>query len=236
MADAQQTCNSHPDLVDFSNGLPHFTASLFTKRRIKIVAMGSSSTAGEGTVLPFPCRLEIALRGLYGDRMIDVLNRGLGGQEAPEEAARFESDVIAEAPSLVIWQVGTNAIYHRDSYDPPRVAGTIATGLSWLKQLPMDVILMDMQYASQLLGPKEADTRHLVTLISAVARDARVNLFPRFTLMERWVKQDGIDPAALIEADGLHQTEFATGCVSKALFEAIKAAVGPVPGAPLPTA
>src|SRR5262249_49554044 len=141
-----------------------------------------------------------------------------------------------EAPALVIWQVGTNAIYHRDSYDPPRVAGTIATGLGWLKQLPMDVILMDMQYASQLLGPKEADTRHLVALISAVARDAKVNLFPRFALRERWVKEDGIDPAVLIEPDGLHQTDFGTGCLTNALFEAIKTAVGPVPGAPLPTA
>jgi hypothetical protein len=29
--------------------------------------------------------------------MIDVLNRGIGGQEAPEELSRFEPDVIAEA-------------------------------------------------------------------------------------------------------------------------------------------
>jgi acyl-CoA thioesterase-1 len=55
--------------------------------------------------------------------MIDVLNRGIGGQEGPEELSRFESDVIAEAPTLVIWQVGTNAIYHRDLYDPQRTAG-----------------------------------------------------------------------------------------------------------------
>jgi acyl-CoA thioesterase-1 len=236
MVDTSQACNARLELVGFSQGLPRFTESLFTKRKIKIVAIGSSTVAGEGGVIPFPCRLELALRGLYPDRMIDVLNRGIGGQEAPEEAGRFESDVVAEAPTLVIWQVGTNAIYHRDLYDPPRVAGTIATGLSWLKQLPMDLILMDLQYAPQLLGPKETDTRHLVSLISAVARDAQVNLFRRFALMEYWVKTDGIKPDTLIGPDGLHQTEFATGCVTNALFEAIKAAVGPVPAAPLPTA
>jgi acyl-CoA thioesterase I len=235
MAHMADTCNPHLDLVALSEGLPRFTESLFNKRKIKIVAIGSSTTAGEGAVIPFPCRLELALRGLYPDRMIDVLNRGIGGQEAPEELGRFESDVVAEAPTLVIWQVGTNAIYHRDLYDPPRVAGTIATGLSWLKQLPMDVILMDLQYAPQLLGPKEADTRRLVSLISAVARDAQVNLFRRFSLMEHWVMNDGIKQDALIGPDGVHQTEFATGCVTNALFEAIKAAVGPVPAAPLPT-
>ncbi len=47
--------------------------------------------------------------------MIDVLNRGMGGQEAPiDELARFEPDVIGEAPALVIWQVGTNAVFRKE--------------------------------------------------------------------------------------------------------------------------
>jgi acyl-CoA thioesterase-1 len=32
--------------------------------------------------------------------MIDVLNRGIGGQEAPQARSRFESDVIVEAPGM----------------------------------------------------------------------------------------------------------------------------------------
>jgi acyl-CoA thioesterase-1 len=40
-----------------------------------------------------------------------VLNVGVGGQEAPDEAARFKNDVIAKGPSLVIWQVSTNAAW-----------------------------------------------------------------------------------------------------------------------------
>ncbi|HEX2363846.1 MAG TPA: SGNH/GDSL hydrolase family protein [Bradyrhizobium sp.] len=167
--------------------------------------------------------------------MIDVVNRGIGGQEAPEEAARFESDVIAEAPVLVIWQVGSNAIFHRDLYDPGRVAGTIAAALGWLKSLQLDIILMDLQYAPALLGPKEHDARLMVSLIERVARTANVNLFRRFALMEHWVKNDGIDQSKLIGPDGLHQTEFATNCVTLALDAAIGAMIGPVPGAPAPT-
>jgi acyl-CoA thioesterase I len=143
MTDAPKPCDLHLDLVKFR--LPHFTESLRRQRKIKVVAIGSSSTAGEDDVIPFPPRLELSLRKRFPDRMIDVLNRGIGGQEAPEELSRFEPDVIAEAPTLVIWQVGTNAIYHRTLYDPHRVAGTIATGLSWLKGLAIDVILMDPQ-------------------------------------------------------------------------------------------
>ena len=46
-------------------------------------------------------------------RRIDVLNRGIGGQEAIEELLRFDPDVFAEEPSLVIWQVGTNAVFRK---------------------------------------------------------------------------------------------------------------------------
>ena len=126
---------------------------------------------------------------------------------------------------------------------PQRVAGTIATGLGWLKGREMDVILMDLQYAPVLLGDmekdkaakeqKQRDTRLMVSLISAVAKTAEVNLFPRFALMEFWVTVDKIDQARLISQDGLHQTDFANDCVTQALDCAIGAAVGPVAAAPV---
>ena len=43
--------------------------------------------------------------------------------------SRFESDVIDEAPALVIWQVGTNAVFHRRFNSPDEVAAAIAAGL-----------------------------------------------------------------------------------------------------------
>jgi hypothetical protein len=67
-------------------------------------------------------------------------------RRAPEELTRFQDDVIAEDAALVIWQVGTNAIY-RSLHEPSVVAGIVATGLSWLKELGPpgpDVILMDL--------------------------------------------------------------------------------------------
>jgi lysophospholipase L1-like esterase len=243
MTAAPEACDSHLDLVAFKYPLPRLMEALKRQRKIKIVAIGSSSTAGEGDVIPFPHRLELALRSKYPGRMIDVINRGIGGQEAPEELARFESDVLIEQPTLVIWQVGTNAIFHKSLYDLPAVAKTIATGLSWLKGLATDVILMDPQYAPALLQddrgkpnpPKEKDTRRMVSLISAAARGAEVNLFRRFELMELWVTIDKIDWTTLIGPDGLHQTEFATNCVSNALEAAIETAVGAQVGDDLET-
>ncbi len=55
--------------------------------------------------------------------MIDVLNRGIGGQEAPSELSRFEPDVFDEMPALVIWQVGTNAVFRMKEFNFDDVAG-----------------------------------------------------------------------------------------------------------------
>ena len=132
MPDTPRPCDTHPDLVGFKYPLPHLTQSLKRQRRTRIVAIGSSSTAGEGKIVPYPCRLELALRDRFHGRLIDVLNRGIGGQEAGDELARFEPDVIGEAPAVVIWQVGTNAVFRDGQYNFDDVAGLIATGLEWL--------------------------------------------------------------------------------------------------------
>lgn len=222
----------HPELLGFDYPLRHLRKALKRQRKIKIVTIGSSSTAGVDLILPFPPRLEMALRETFKGRMIDVLNRGVGGQEAPEELSRFESDVIAEAPTLVIWQVGTNAIYHNLDYDPKDVATAIAVGLDWLADQPMDVVLMDLQYTRALVGPdKIASSRDMVSSISAIGKRANVNVFRRFALMRRWV-EDNIPIANLVDPtdpDQLHMSDWATNCVTQALDSAIK-------GAPQPTA
>src|SRR5882724_5865949 len=127
MPDAPRPCDPHLDLIGFKYPLPHLMQSLKRQRKTKIVAIGSSSTAGADGVVPFPCRLELLLRQRFYGGMIDVINRGIGGQEAPEELSRFESDAIAEAPALVIWQIGTNAVYRKVDYDFKDVTAAIAT-------------------------------------------------------------------------------------------------------------
>jgi hypothetical protein len=119
----------------FCYRLSQFSERFNTAGPVKIVAIGSSSTAGEGGIAPYPCRLELALRDAHSwparadkfkKRMIDVVNRGVGGEEAPDERDRLQRDVIDENPSLVIWQVGTNAVWK--AYDLNRVAAATMRG------------------------------------------------------------------------------------------------------------
>ena len=226
----------HPDLVGLSHLLPHFTESLERQRKIKIVAIGSSSTAGADNIIPFPPRLELALRSRFYGRQIDVLNRGVGGQEAGDELSRFECDVFAEAPSLVIWQVGTNAVYRYKDYNFDDVQHAIAVGLDWLAARRIDVILMDLQYTQAIKdnnGPPGYLADDIERRISAVAGRASVNVFRRWALMNRWC-EDGIPIAAMDDGGGLHMSECATRCVAALLDDAIAAKLGPITGAPWP--
>lgn len=163
--------------------LRHLAAALSANRPVTIVAIGSSSTAGEGDVTPYPPLLEAALRKDYGDE-VKVINKGRGGEEAADELARFHKDVLDLKPDLVIWQVGTNAVWNGESLD--RTILSVWRGLDLLANLPTDVILMDLQYVPALLTPDRAAlAEQMVSLIAEAAATARapVSVFRRFAMM-----------------------------------------------------
>jgi hypothetical protein len=244
--------NQHPNPeipafhLPFKYRLSQFAERFNAGGPVKIVAIGSSSTAGEGGIAPYPCRLELALRdehswpegaNKFKKRMIDVINRGVGGEEAPDERDRLERDVIDEDPSLVIWQVGTNAVWK--AYDLNRVAAAIDEGLKLLlhRRPGMDLVLMDLQYAPAILSENRIDAaERMVELIAdAAAANPPVNLFRRFDLMRRWHEVEKssfdrmIDPS---DSDRLHQSDWSTRRIGKTLCEVIVEAATRAP-APL---
>jgi len=219
MADDPPNCDIPANLIRFERPLFHLAKQLTGVEPVKIVALGSSTTAGEGTVAPYPGRLETALQRRFG-RAVTVVNKGKSREEAPDEFKRLEADVVAEAPVLAIWQVGTNAIFH-EGYDLGDVAAAIDAGLKRLGGLAMDVVLMDLQYAPAILQPgKIAGTRCMVDLIADAASRAGVNRFRRFDLMRHWNQDRNIGFDRLINRDDpqhLHQSDWCTNCVVQAL-------------------
>ena len=216
------------EIINLQHPLPNLAAALLGSAPVRIVAMGSSSTAGRADVVPYPHRLEMYLRVRYGEEQfpnlkIDVLNRGKGGEEAIEELARFDADIFAEHPALVIWQVGTNAVFH--NYDLGQVAAKIGEGLDRLRGKPIDVVLIDPQYVPAMLfdGRAEASER-MVSLIAEAAKAAHVNLFRRWALMRHWHVHNNIgfdrifDPT---DPDKLHQSDWSTLRFAQALRDAI---------------
>lgn len=214
------------EFITFKYPLPRFAAALRGKEPVRIVAMGSSSTAGREDVVAYPGRLEMYLRRKYNNPRIDVINRGRGREEANEELLRFDADIFAEKPSLVIWQVGTNAVFH--DYNLDGVAAKIAEGLVRLRQHPIDVVMMDPQYVTAMLLDDKADASdRIVSLIAGAAAKAGVSVFRRWALMRHWHVQNGISFERMLDPgdpDKLHQSDWSTQRVSIALCEAISKA------------
>ena len=216
--------------IPFEHGLTHFAQSL-TRGRAKIVAIGSSTTTGHGNIKPYPERLLSLLQVEYSNAKITMVNQGIGGQEAPIELERFDTDVIAEKPDLVIWQVGTNAVWQSPTLIPPppsfnKTTGAIRDGLVKLgDETQADVILMDLQYVPAVLTPAKKDKAiAMVEVISELARDAGVNVFRRFAFMKGLHQVEQVSFDRMVDPedhDRLHDSDWVTERVAWAMKLAI---------------
>ncbi len=228
MPDVFPNCDLPDDLIKFDFPLTNMVRCIKSGTPVTIVAVGSSSTEGDGATDPslsYPRRLEAILRLRYPHSTINVQNMGKGGEEAADEIARFTPDVLGQRPTLVIWQVGTNAAWK--GYNLYDVASCIRTGLGLLGNIPADVVLMDLQYAPALLKQPQA-SEAMVAMIEDAATRARVNLFRRFALMRHWNVDDKIPFDAMIsnfDGNNLHQNDWSYNCVAEALAKAISNAM-----------
>jgi len=64
--------------IPFEHGLTHFAQSL-SRGQAKIIAIGSSTTAGEGNIKAYPERLLSVLQAEYPNTKIAMVNKGIGG-------------------------------------------------------------------------------------------------------------------------------------------------------------
>jgi acyl-CoA thioesterase-1 len=230
---ASPPCVTPPQLRALGQPLPIFARALGQLKPVNVVTIGSSSTEGDGASSPdlsYPGRLRAALATRFSDRTITIINVGIGGQEAPDEAARFKNDVLAKNPSLVIWQVGTNAAWK--DYFLHDVRDAILKGLDHLRGYDADLILMNLQYAPALLDekkdPKPA-TSEMLHYIADVAATSNVALFRRFEIMKHWHINGKLPFEQMInnfDGNWLHQNDWSYNCIAEALCDAMVEAAG----------
>jgi acyl-CoA thioesterase-1 len=191
---------------------------------VTIVAVGSSSTFGLGassSAAAYPARLEALLKERFPAASIRVLNRGVNGEEAAEMLVRFDRDVIAAKPDLVLWQVGTNAVLNHAVVT--RQASLIHSGLERLKATNADVVLIDPQYAPRVIARPQA--QRMVDLIAFEANEERTGVLRRFALMRNWYEAGHLGFGDFVSPDGLHMNDWGYDCIARQLAGAIDAAV-----------
>jgi acyl-CoA thioesterase-1 len=224
-------CSAPTGLARFTHPLRHTARRLAGGGPLVIVAIGSSSTNGAGASSPaasYPSRLAVELKQRFPGHDITVLNRGVNGEQTEQMLARFETDVIAAHPDLVLWQVGTNSVL-RDSPLRPH-AVLLREGIAQLKEAGADVVLMDMQYAPQVLS--KAETQGMEDQIAFAAKEENVDLFGRYALMRNWHEVQHIPFETFVAPDQLHMNDWSYACVAKLLAAAItEAATRPIASA-----
>jgi acyl-CoA thioesterase-1 len=201
--------------------LPNSQAALKANEELIVVAFGSSSTQGWMASNPghtYPAILQEALSFALPQVHVAVINRGIGGQDATEEVARLDKDVLALRPNLVVWQVGANGALR--STDPAAFRQLVTAGTQRMHRAHADVILMDNQRAPRIMAAPE----NLVIdqSLADVATATNANLFARSSLMDAW-KEQGADYSRFISSDGLHHNDLGYACLADALADTITA-------------
>ena len=203
--------------------LPHTRLALATNQPIIVVALGSSSTRGwmaSDVGHSYPAMLQRYLNDAVPRISVAVINRGIGGQDAPEELARIDADVLDVRPQLVIWQAGANGAI-RDA-SPDTFRKLMRQGIAKLKAAGADVILMDNQRSPRIMS--SPDHVLMEQAMRDVAAVTGVNLFSRGALMDTWQK-DGESLEDFIAPDGLHMNTRGYFCLAQALGSSIATAL-----------
>ena len=228
-AETDPACTAPDSLMRLDRAIAHTAARISDGRSLKVVALGSSSTVGIGATSPansYPSRLEAMLREQYPDMQIEVINRGVGGEDAREMLARLDKSVLAERPDLVLWQVGTNAIVDEEGVS--KEAHLVSKGLTRLKKAGVDVILIDPQYSPTVIRRPHAGA--MVRMLTTVAQAADVAVFRRFAIMSHWRTVEHVPFERFTVKDGLHMNDWGYQCIARLLATSIVAAASqPVP-------
>lgn len=182
-------CEVSSDLMPDSGPFPHARAMIEKEHRLKIVALGSSSTLGLGasnSQAAWPARLQALLQARLPGAEVRVVNRGLARQTAEQMVGRIDSDVLSEKPALVIWESGTAEAVRGTSLD--EFTDALLAGVDRLTDAGVDVILMDTQYSRSTA--EIINFEPYVAAIDQVATMRDVDRFPRYAIMRYWVDND----------------------------------------------
>lgn len=193
--------------------LPRVASTLRDERRLRVVALGSSSTKGVGASSAdrtYPAQLERLLREAHPDARIEVVNRGMGGETIADNLARLDRDVLRLRPHLVIWQVGTNDALLGAAV--AQVRADLQEGIRRIRRTGADVVLLDPQ---PLFEPGRAEALERIEMVLIdVASAAKVILLQRQALMRHWLASGQFAPETLLGRDRLHMTDASYFCLA----------------------
>src|SRR5580692_4617359 len=217
-------CATPPELMEAAVQLPHLAARLKAHQSATIVAIGGASTIGQAAGSPdlsYPHRLGQDLAQDFPDSPITVINKGVPRQTAKQMYERFATDVFAEDPVMVVWEVGINDAVRGTDLDD--FAGTLQDGVEQLKNRAIDTILVDMQFSRSSATVINFDG--YLKALHRVGDLADVYVFPRFDIMRYWSEQKVFNFDDVAAEDRAKLAARVYDCLGRKLAETIQRAM-----------
>jgi lysophospholipase L1-like esterase len=211
-ADLPAQCAVPAELLRLSHPLPQVSAKLQHGDPIRIVAIGSSSTAGTGASSPkatYPSQLRAELKSMFPRSSITVINRGVPGDTSSGMIGRFKHDAIAAKPDLIIWQTGTNSALGGGNVE--RYVADLQRGIRMAREHNIDIMLMSPQFAPRF--ESVANRMTFIDHLHAVAAREQVPVFHRYEVMKHWIRSGQFTNRTMVNPDGLHLTDLSYRCL-----------------------
>lgn len=210
-AQAEAVCG--PDWAPEGAPKTPIAAAAVQAGELRILAVGSSSTAGVGAGSPgaaFTAVLADLLRAQEPNVRVTMVAAGVGGEDALGALKRLPSLLEAETPHLVIWQVGTNDA--RADKPLSHMTAALVDGAAAVKAADADLVFIDPQHYPDIADPERYDT--FVAAVSDAARDAGVAVVPRYQRMRAAALAD---PAVQMAPDQFHMGAAGHACLARDL-------------------
>lgn len=197
--------------------LPNVAAALAQRKTLRILAFGAApgrvsrrATSGGYTAV-IEAMLENAIKGID----VIMINRGVSGELAANAAQRMKNEVALEQPDLVLWQVGTNDAL---AYVPAdEFALTVKDQIDWLKAHHVDVVLVGLQFAKEMLRDAHyVEIRETLRKVAAQENVIVIRFFEAMQIIDQ-ASSSGREPVA----DEFARDEAGYNCLAQYVARAI---------------
>lgn len=198
--------------------LPVLSAALKDRKTARILAVGSSSTAGVGASSSdktYPARLEVVLESALNGANLDIINRGASGETAEVAAERLRGEVALTKPDVVLWQLGTNDALAR--VPVAQFEDTVRSAVAWLKENRIDVVLVGMQYTPRLA--RDPNCASIRESLKRIAAEQNVLYVRRYDAM-RYIEQAHAN-LELMSKDNFHLNDLGYECMAEHVAHAM---------------
>ncbi len=210
-----KACQTGTDATANESPLPNVAAALAQRKNLRILAFGAapgrvSARRGGYTAL-IEAMLSHALEGIG----VVMVNRGVSGELAANAAIRMKNEVALEEPDLVLWQVGTNDALAFVPVD--EFVATVKDQIGWLKSHKVDVVLVGLQFATQMVRePHYIDIRESLRRLAAQENVIVVRFFEAMQIINN-ASASVTGPAS----DEIEHNEAGYNCLAQYVARAI---------------